>query len=136
MKRVLLLLVTLTLLLPGGTAQAARTKNARPRTDVTATALGGPDREGRVDYLIRVDARDPDGRITEIAVDFGDGAMVFLLLACDPETQPPGTTVTQEISWNYGPGHYTIRAWAYSSPDCVSGPFQQSRPALANITVP
>lgn len=133
MKRALLLALAL-MLLPAANAQAARAKNAKPRAEVSATPLTQPDRFGRVDYRIHIDARDADGQITELAVDLGDGAFVNLLLACDPEA-PPGTPVSQDIDWQYGPGQYKIVAIAYSTPDCFSGPFQQSRPAVTSITV-
>ena len=132
MKRAVLLLFVV-MLLPSASAQA-REKNAQPRTKVAATLTSESTPRRNAEYLIRVDAMDPDGHITEIAVDFGDGAMVWLLLACDPE-DPPGTTATQELAWSYAPGQYTVKAWAYSSPDCFSGPFQQSRPALAHLSV-
>ena len=132
MKRAALLLLVLTLL-PGGAVQA-REKNAPPRTKVTATLASESSPRRNAEYLIRVDAVDPDGHITEIAVDFGDGAMVWLLLACDAE-DPPGVPATQELTWSYAPGHYVVSAWSYSSPDCFSGPFQQSRPGVAHLSV-
>ncbi|MGH2785168.1 MAG: hypothetical protein ACRDJ1_07885 [Actinomycetota bacterium] len=135
MKRALLLLPALTLVLPGGAAQAARAGNAKPRAVVTATPVSDPDRFGRVDVLIHVDAADPDGQITELSIDLGDGVVVSMLLACDPDA-PAGTPATQELTWKYGPGQYTIRAVAFSTPDCFSGPFQQSRPAVAKLNVP
>ncbi|MGH2793050.1 MAG: hypothetical protein ACRDKG_01980 [Actinomycetota bacterium] len=135
MKRALMLLPALMLVLPGGTAQAARTKNVKPRAQVTATPVSDPDRFGRVDVLIRVDAVDADGQITELSIDLGDGVVVSMLLACDPEASP-GTPAAQELTWKYGPGQYTIRAVAFSTPDCFSGPFQQSRPAVTNLNVP
>lgn len=130
------LLVMVVMLLPGASAQAReREKNAPPRAKVTATPASEPGRGSTVEYLIRVDAVDPDGHITEIAVDFGDGAMVWLLLACDADN-PPGVPAIQELTWSYAPGQYTVKAWAYSSPDCFSGPFQQSRPGVAYVKVP
>jgi hypothetical protein len=132
MRRAALLLL-LVMLLPGASAHA-REKNDPPRTKVTATLTSESTPRRNAEYLIRVDAMDPDGHITEIAVDFGDGAMVWLLLACDPE-DPQGTPATQELSWSYAPGQYTVKSWAYSSPDCFSGPFQQSRPGVAHLSV-
>ena len=132
MRRAALLLLVV-MLLPGASAQA-REKNTPPRTKVTATLTSEGTPRRNAEYLIRVDAVDPDGHITEIAVDFGDGAMVWLLLACDPES-PPGTPAIQELTWSYAPGEYTVSAWAYSGPDCFSGPFQQSRPAVAQVNV-
>lgn len=67
-------------------------------------------------------------------MDFGDGAMVWLLLACDPEN-PPGRAATEELTWSYAPGSYRVTAWAFSSPDCFSGPFQESRPGKAHVKV-
>jgi hypothetical protein len=127
------LLLMVVMLLPATVAQA-REKNARPRGDVAATAASEAGGGSAVEHLIRVDAVDPDGHITEIAIDFGDGVMVWLLLACDAEN-PPGVPVTQELTWSYAPGQYMVKAWAYSSPDCFSGPFQQSRTARAHIGV-
>jgi hypothetical protein len=133
MKRTVLLLIAL-LLIPPGTGNAReRERNQRPRADLTAV-VAEAGRGTSVEYLLTVDAVDPDGQITEIVVDFGDGAMVFLLLACDPDA-PPGTPAKQEMTWSYAPGQYTARAWAYSSPDCFSGPFQQSRADVEPITV-
>lgn len=132
MRRATLLLMVV-MLLAGASAQA-REKNTPPRTKVTVTLTSESTPRRNAEYLIRVDTVDPDGHITEIAVDFGDGAMVWLLLACDPES-PPGTPAVQDLNWSYAPGQYTVSAWAYSSPDCFSGPFRQSRPAAAQVNV-
>lgn len=132
MRRAALLLMVV-MLLPGASAHA-RTKNAPPRTTVTATLTSESTPRRNAEYLIQVDAVDPDGHITEVAVDFGDGVMVWLLLACGPES-PAGTPAIQELNWSYAPGQYTVTAWAYSSPDCFSGPFQQSRPGVTQVNV-
>lgn len=134
MRRALPLVMALTLLLPASAAQAAG-RNAKPRAHVTITPVGLNSETGQVDHLIRVDAADADGRINEIAIDFGDGVVLFLLLLCDPENQPPGTSVTQEITWGYSPGHYVVRALAYSTPDCFSAPIQESPPAVRPINL-
>ena len=133
MKRVLLLVLALSLF-PAASAQA-QGPNRRPRTDVTATAHGGPDAEGFVEYRLEVDAVDPDGRINEIIIDFGDGVQLQLLLLCDPETMPAGTPAEQDITWSYTPGHYTVRAIAFSTPDCFNEPLQRSAPAVAPVHV-
>ena len=135
MKRALLIVMALTLLLPAPAAQAAGRRNAKPRAHVAITPVGLNSETGQMDHLIRVDAADADGRINEIAIDFGDGVVVFLLLLCDPETQPPGTSVTQEITWGYSPGHYVVRAVAYSTPDCFSAPIQESPPAVRPLNL-
>jgi hypothetical protein len=132
MKRAVLLLVAL-MLVPGASVQA-RERNAPARTKVTATILSQATPRRPAQVAIHVESADPDGHITEMAIDFGDGAMVWLLLACDPE-EPQGTPAVQDLTWSYPSGEYVVTAWAFSSPDCSSGPFQESRHAVTHLIV-
>lgn len=134
MKRIVLLLAVL-LLVPAGAVEA-RVKNPLPKVEISSIAKVHPDRERSTEYLITIDAMDPNGVMSELAVDFGDGVMVWMLLACDPETTQPGDTVTQEIAWTYAPGTYTVRAWGFSTSECFSGTFQESRIDVAQLIVP
>lgn len=129
MKRAVLFLTVL-LLLPA-TAAEAGTRNAHPTirfgTITPSTEPGA--------YVIPLEAVDPDGVVTELALDFGDGVVLQMLLFCDPETTRPGDPVSQEITWSYAPGKYKLRAVATSTPDCFSGPFQDGHPAVAHLKV-
>jgi hypothetical protein len=129
-KRTLLVLVAL-LLLPA-TAAEAKARNEHPTIRI-GTIVASPDEPGA--FVIPLDAVDPDGVIGELALDFGDGVVLFMLMFCDPETTRPGDLIHQEITWNYAPGKYKLRAVASSTPDCFSGPFQDSRPAVKHLKV-
>jgi hypothetical protein len=72
--------------------------------------------------------------VEEIRLDFGDGAVVFALVACD-ETTKPGDPVTMNLSWTYRPGTYMLKASAFSTPRCGSGPFQEGRPDKETLVV-
>ena len=120
MKRAVLLVIAF-LLIPAFPAQA-QGHNAKPRVTIQSIdALGGGD------YRITIGAVDPDGVISEFALDFGDGVQVSILLACDPDTTQPGDPLTYEINWSYAPGKYKLVSWGYSTPECFTGDLQTSR---------
>jgi hypothetical protein len=130
MKRALLVLVVL-FLLPAAPAEA-KAKNALPRVRI-GEIVPAPDQPGS--YVIPLDAADPDGFVTELTLDFGDGVVLQMLLFCDPETGRPGESVHQEITWSYGPGKYKLRAQATSTPRCFDGEFQDSKVDRAMLRV-
>ena len=132
MKRAALLLFAI-LLLPGGPA-VARATNPAPHAEITLTQLTQSTPRRPAEVLIQVEAADPNALITELMIDFGDGAVVWLLLACDPKS-PAGTPVKQELTWSYAPGVYEVHAVAYSVTHCSRGAYQQSAPAVATIVV-
>jgi hypothetical protein len=134
LKRIVLLVTALTLL-PAGIGEAGE-KNQRPGVAISSIEKAHPERPRSNEYLITVGSVDPDGVMSELAIDLGDGVVVWMLLACDPETTQPGDSVTQEITWSYAPGEYLVRAWGYSTSECFSGPFQQSRPDSELLIVP
>ena len=129
MKRALLVLAVL-LLLPALPAEA-KARNERPRVSIGRIVPG--DEPGS--YVIPLHALDPDGFVTELFLDFGDGVQLQMLLFCDPETGRPGDPVTQEITWSYGPGKYKLRAQAVSTPRCFEGDFQNSKVDSATLKV-
>ncbi|MGH2727119.1 MAG: hypothetical protein ACRDKS_09095 [Actinomycetota bacterium] len=129
MKRLILSLAVL-LVIPA--AADARSPNPPPDVDVSV-AKAHPDRVRSNEYVIAVDAIDPNGMMSELMIDLGDGAVVWMLLAC-PDT--PGEPVTQEITWTYAPGEYTIRASGFSTTGCFSGPVQESREDSVHLIVP
>jgi hypothetical protein len=132
MKRVVLFAAAF-LLLPAVPVHA-KGHNARPRVNI-ASIVAHPATGDAVEHRITIEAFDPDGVIGELAVDFGDGVMVFILLACDPDTARPGDPVIYEIDWTYAPGKYKVAAWGYSTPECFSGEFQESRKDKARLKV-
>jgi hypothetical protein len=132
-KRTVIVLAAM-MLLPAIPAEA-KTKNARPRVHIGPIVESFDEPGGNREFAIPIHAVDPDGFISEIAVDFGDGVVLFMLLVCDPETGRPGDPVTQEITWSYAPGSYTIRAQAFSTPRCFEGEFQESRFDHAKLKV-
>jgi hypothetical protein len=122
MKRALVVLVA-SFLIPALPADA-KMKDQRPTVRISAIApvAGEPG-----SYRIPLDAVDPDGFVTELALDFGDGVVLQMLLFCDPETGRPGEAVHQEITWSYAPGKYKLHAQATSTPRCFEGDFQNSK---------
>lgn len=130
MKRTALMLTAL-LLLPAVPADA-KARNERPRIRIGQVV------ESRAEpgsYVIPLHAVDPDGFVTELFLDFGDGVVLQMLLFCDPETGRPGDAITQEITWSYAPGKYKLRAQAISTPRCFEGEFQESRIDSAKLKV-
>ena len=134
MKRTVLLLTAL-LLLPAAAGEA-RERDPKPRVEIASIEKVYPERPRSDQYLIRIDAVDKDGVMSELAIDLGDGVVVWMLLACDPETAQPGDPVMQELTWSYAPGRYTVRAWGYSTSECFSGSLQQSRTDSELLIVP
>lgn len=67
--------------------------------------------------------------ISEIALDFGGGAMVWL--ACDE----PGATEVQERAWSYQPGKYRLHARGYATERCFEGYYQESKVDRARLKV-
>lgn len=131
MKRTLLLLTAL-LMLPAFPA-GAKAKNERPRVHIGRIVESHAEPGS---YVIPLEALDPDGFVTELVLDFGDGVVLQMLLFCDPETGRPGDPVTQEITWSYAPGKYKLRAQAISTPGCFEGEFQESKIDSAKLKVP
>ncbi len=130
MKAVVVSLVVAALLVPASPAQA-KPRNAKPRIQITEVAPVGPGPEGTTEYRIVVEAVDPDGIVSEVALEFGDGAIVWLLLACGA----PGETAVQELNWSYPPGKYKLRSWAYSTSDCYAGQVQETRVGRKHLRV-
>lgn len=129
MKRVTLLVAAM-LVLHAAPVQA-RERNAKPRVRIVSVAAQ-PGGSGIVEHIIIIEAVDRDGVVGEVVLDFGDGATVWLLLACDSD---PGDPVTLEVNWSYAPGKYALRAWGYSTPNCSSGSFQESRTHKRHLNV-
>lgn len=133
MRRTVLLLVAL-LLVPASTAEA-KEKNQRPRVRIGTIVETGPGEDGTTQFTIPIHAVDPDGVISELVLDFGDGVVLFMLMFCDPETTRPGDPITQEVTWSYAPGTYKLRALGYSTPECFEGEFQESKRDSAHLRV-
>lgn len=134
MKRTLLVLAAL-LLVPVLPAEArSDDRNQKPSVRIGRITESFAEPGGNREFKIPIRAVDPDGYVSEIAVDFGDGVVLFMLLICD-ETAPPGTPVNQEITWSYAPGKYTVHAQAYSTPRCYEGEFQDSKFDKAKLRV-
>ena len=129
MKRVTLLVAAM-LVLQAAPVQA-RERNAKPRIRI-ASITAQPGGSEVVEHVITIEAVDRDGVVGEVALDFGDGVMVWLLLACDSD---PGDPVTLEVNWSYAPGKYALKAWGYSTPNCSSGSFQESRTDKRHLKV-
>lgn len=70
--------------------------------------------------ILIVKAHDPDSSITEIQVDFGEGApFVFAHTGC-VQGREPGRRARLEIGVSYpAAGTYTVRAVAYSHRRCL-----------------
>jgi hypothetical protein len=129
-KRTLLLLTAL-LLLPAIPTEA-KVHNERPSVHIGRIVESHAEPGS---YVIPLHAVDPDGFVTELFLDFGDGVVLQMLLFCDPETGRPGDPVTQEITWSYAPGKYKLRAQALSTPRCFEGDFQESKIDSAKLKV-
>jgi hypothetical protein len=125
MKRALVLAIAVALLFPAAPALAAG-RNTKPVVKIASV-----EPLGAGDYRIRLEASDPDGIISELFLDFGDGVVLSMLLICGE----PGETVVQEITWSYAPGRYKLRAFGYSTSECFAGEVQQSRADKAKIKV-
>lgn len=122
MKRAFLVLAVVLLALQAAPAHAGE-RNVRPRIEIAGVELVQPGPDGTTEYRISLEAVDPDGIISEVALDFGDGVVVWLLLICTER----GETVVQDVTWSYAPGKYKLRAWGYSTTGCFEGAIQESR---------
>ncbi|MFY9587598.1 MAG: hypothetical protein WAT66_09100 [Actinomycetota bacterium] len=125
MRRAVVLATAIFLVLPAAPAVAAG-KNAKPVVKIASV-----EPVGAGDYRIGLEASDPDGVISELFLDFGDGVVLSLLLICGE----PGEMVVQEITWWYAPGRYKLRAFGFSTSECFAGEVQQSRTDKAKIKV-
>ena len=125
MTRALVLAIAAVLMLPAAPAVAAG-KTAKPVVKIASV-----ESVGAGDYRIRLEASDPDGIISELFLDFGDGVELQMLLLCSE----PGETVVQEITWSYAPGRYKLRAYGLSTSECFAGEVQQSRADRSRIRV-
>lgn len=98
--------------------------------DGTAT---GP--EGELEHIIAIDARDPDGYITEVQVEFSDGGIVFAHTYC--VLFGKGETAHMRIGHSFpGPGTYEVHARALSVRECGARGYQRSRWDIAEVTIP
>ena len=130
MKRIALLLTALVLVT--GPAHAG-TRDAVPTVHIVGIVGTQIDPEdGSTRYVLRIDAHDPDGVISEMVVSFGDGVTVFALMACTP----PGSRIVQDFPYPYEPGRYLVRASVFSTSECFAGSFQESAPDTAKVIIP
>ena len=129
MRRAVLILTVALFALQGLPADAAR--NPRPRVAIASVEPIQPGPEGTTEYRIRLEAADPDGIISELFLDFGDGVVLSMLLICTE----PGETIVQEVTWSYAPGKYKLRAWGFSTSGCFEGTVQESRRDSEKIKV-
>jgi hypothetical protein len=118
-------------------AQAARPS---PRPVVVIGAVQGPQQgpEGGQEWVLPIDAVDPDGVIMEVAVRW-DGGMVWASTAClqGPE---PGTPAHLLIGFPFDPGRNRVQVEATSLQHCPftapGGLEQHSRRVTKIVTVP
>jgi hypothetical protein len=90
--------------------------------------------EGEVEHTLALDARDPDGYITEVQLEFSDGVIVFAHTYCILFGK--GETAHMEIGHVFpGPGTYEVHARALSVRECGARGSQQSRWAVATLVI-
>ena len=124
------------------TTMAAPAEAARPspRPTVTLGALQGPQEgpEGEQEWVLPIDAVDPDGVIMEVAVRW-TGGMVWASTGClqGPE---PGTPAHLLIGFPFDPGRNRVQVEATSLQHCPftepGGLEQHSRLVTKIVNVP
>ena len=131
----------LTAVLAAGPAPAAEASASSPPR-VRIGELSGPmvDQFGTQQYWLEVTARDRDGVISEITVEWTNGdyhSVIFASRSCWLEPAMPGDPVTMSIPVSLpGPGRYLAQVHAESIPSCdapgelQSGPSKQRRFAV------
>ena len=117
-RLVLLMVLCLVGLLAAPTVAAG----ARPKLSITNFHKSGtPGPEGETEWILTVEARDIDGVIWEVEVDWGDHAVAWASTFCVQGTQI-GRKATLRIGHSYAtPGTYRLRARAVSIPSCDAG---------------
>jgi hypothetical protein len=111
-----------------------------PRPTVTIGAVQGPQEgpEGEQEWVLPIDALDPDGVIMEVAVRWS-GGMVWASTGClqGPE---PGTPAHLLIGFPFDPGRNRVQVEATSLQHCPftepGGLEQHSRRVTKIVTVP
>ncbi len=125
--------VTLATLIPISTASAAGKGSPPPKVHVGA--LTGPTigDEGQKEYTLEVTARDPDGIINEITVEWSGAnyhSVVYADRFCAMSVMTPGQPVTMRIPVSLpGPGVYRAEAHAHSIASCDTPSDVQTGPA-------
>ena len=118
-------------------AHAAKPSPRGPGAHRTVDRADNRGPEGEPEWILSVDALDPDGVIWELAVRWGDGTMSWASTFC-VQGGDPGTPAHLEIPTTYqASGHYRIQVEATSVPGCFVGPGgeQTSRPVTKMFTV-
>lgn len=143
MKKLLIVSLAAWMLVTLGTsASAARKPRKAPNPLPTVEILGvepgtEPGPEGELEQIFSIDAYDPNGIITEVIVEFGDGSVSFAHTYC--VIFGPGEVAHMKIGHSYqASGTYTVRAWATSVPECSEFGFenpQESAPDVARFTI-
>lgn len=115
---VLVLIFGLTL---AAAAPAGAANGARPKLEIInfhKSSVPGP--EGETEWILTVEARDIDGVIWEVEVDWGNRAFTWASTFC-VQGEEIGRKATLRIGHHYpAPGTYRVRARAVSLPTCQS----------------
>ncbi len=106
-----------------------------PRVDILGLDGTATGPEGELEHIIAIDARDPDGYITEVQVEFSDGGIVFAHTYCILFGK--GETAHMRIGHAFpGPGTYEVHARALSVRECGARGYQRSLWDIAEVTIP
>ena len=81
--------------------------------------------------ILVIKAHDPDSSITEVQVWFGEGAPFVYAHTCCVQGKAPGTPARLKIGVSYvDPGHYVVKAVAYSHLKCKPHEAGDGHPSL------
>lgn len=106
-----------------------------PSVQILGVVGTGEGPEGEVEHIVAIDARDPDGIITEVQVEFVGGSIVFAHTYCFLFGK--GETAHMRIGNAFpGPGTYEVHARAFSVRECGARGSQRSRVAIGEVTIP
>ena len=135
MRKALLLAAASICLLLATAVPVAAGEPRIPRVDILGLDGTATGPEGELEHIIAIDARDPDGYITEVQVEFSDGGIVFAHTYC--VLFGKGETAHMRIGHSFpGPGTYEVHARALSVRECGARGYQRSRWDVAEVTIP
>lgn len=135
MRRALSVCVLATLLIAATGSSASATEPRIPRVEIIGLDGTWTGPEGETEHVVAIHARDPDGYITEVQVEFEQGSIVFAHTYCFIFAK--GETAHMRIGNAFpGPGTYEVRARAISKRDCGARASQTSRWDVEQVVIP
>jgi hypothetical protein len=134
-RTVLVLMAASAISLISSAVPTSASESRRPSVEILGLDGTATGPEGEVEHIIAIDARDLDGIITEVQVEFSNGTIVFAHTYC--VLFGKGETAHMRIGNSFpGPGTYEVHARALSVRECGARGSQHSRWDVEQVTIP